>query len=458
MRAGAAAAENPWYTVVGRPEQIPSSELSPSLLYHKWHAYDADSELKLATDGSRVDFLRRVAGAVENARASAYAQWYRSYEAAVNGLGAEPAEWLSATTVWRFVAGFATNPALESGLHLHHLLGFPHLPGSSVRGLVHHVAEMELLDDPEREAWPEQTEPPDSAALDRFLDAAAQVRAIFGSLVVEPIDAQQSQAAASTERRETPRSLLKCWLGSGALRDGSRQSQAARARVLLAGQTGGLAAFYDAVPDPGAADLLEVDILNPHYPRFYRSQGRDAPPSDDQDPGPVHFLAVRPDARFLFPLRLAEWPDRSNADQAGKERLGALGSLTRGQAADNLRRWLLRGLDEWGAGAKTAAGYGYFATGGEEPEARVAAQSIPATGSGPAVRTVVPTSQSWAARLKGIGWGEADAQVPVLLAELQGADRRQAALELVKRFGRRKLLTRAEKPWTRDLLDAAGLL
>ncbi len=467
MSAGKKAPAGSWYTVVGKPERIPSPEVSPSLLYHKWHAYDADEDadaqardsLHLAVNESRVGFLERVAQAVERRRAGAYPQWYRAYVAAVDGLGEEPAEWVTAATVWRLVAGFATNPALESGIHLHHLLGFPQLPGSSVRGLVHHVAEMELLDEAERDGWPELADPPDPAALDRFLAAAAQVRALFGSLVVEPIDPRRSPGAENAEIRQTPRSLLRRWLASAALQAEPRRPQAARARALLEGQTGGLVAFYDAVPAPDAADLLQVDILNPHYPKFYRSQGTAAPPSDDQDPGPVHFLAVRPGAAFLFPFRLASWPDPSNADESARDRLAALGPLTRAQAAANLHRWLRRGLEEWGAGAKTAAGYGYFETGSEQAAAVAAAQQPPpAAASGPGGRSVTTARIDWSARIKGIGWGEADVQVPLVLAELQGDDRRQAALELVKGLGRKKLLARSEKPWTRTLLEAAGVL
>ena len=51
---------------------------------------------------------------------------------------------MAATTLWRLVAGFVTSPALESGLVLHPLYGFC-LPGSTVRGLVRQVAEMELV-------------------------------------------------------------------------------------------------------------------------------------------------------------------------------------------------------------------------------------------------------------------------------------------------------------------------
>jgi CRISPR-associated protein Cmr6 len=102
----------------------------------------------------------------------------------------------------------------------------------------------------------------------------------------------------------------------------------------------------DAVPKPGQQDLLELDMLNPHYPNFYRASGRKVP-SDDQDPIPVYFLAVRAEAVFLFPFRLRPLPG---------------GELT--QTPEELTKqvsgWLETALKTLGAGAKTAAGYGYF--------------------------------------------------------------------------------------------------
>ena len=58
--------------------------------------------------------------------------------------------------------------------------------------------------------------------------------------------------------------------------------------------------------------------------------------------------------------------------------------------------------------------------------------------------------------MRGIRWGEAQVQVPRILAELEGQDRKRAALEIVKNLGRKKLLQRQDA-WARDVLVAAGL-
>jgi CRISPR-associated protein Cmr6 len=128
---------------------------------------------------------------------------------------------------------------------------------------------------------------------------------------------------------------------------------------LRNGHTGGLVTFFDAVPAPQERDLLETDLLNPHYPEFYRDPAR-VPPSDDQNPTPVYFLAIRHGAVFEFPFRLADWPEGEPRDEAERHRAAALGETTRSAVLAEVRAWLSEGLKAWGAGAKTAAGYGYF--------------------------------------------------------------------------------------------------
>jgi CRISPR-associated protein Cmr6 len=129
--------------------------------------------------------------------------------------------------------------------------------------------------------------------------------------------------------------------------------------ALRNGHTGGLVTFFDAVPAPQERNLLETDLLNPHYPEFYRDPAR-VPPSDDQNPTPVYFLAVRHGAVFEFPFLLADWPEGEPRDEAELQRAAALGETTRSTVLSEVRGWLTDGLKAWGAGAKTAAGYGYF--------------------------------------------------------------------------------------------------
>ncbi len=101
----------------------------------------------------------------------------------------------------------------------------------------------------------------------------------------------------------------------------------------------GTVAFLPAHPnaDPG----LELDVVTPHHTKYY--QGELEAATDTEDPVPVYFPAVKPQRDtdyFTFPLI----PLRRVTD----------GDLTLA------KNWLAHGLQLFGLGAKTAAGYGWF--------------------------------------------------------------------------------------------------
>lgn len=105
-------------------------------------------------------------------------------------------------------------------------------------------------------------------------------------------------------------------------------------------KTAGLVDVLDAIPVPASGkNWIEVDVMNPHYPRWYRGEGS---PSDDQSPTPVFFLTVASGVEFEFAL-LCRTPTNETKD-----------------ALNKAKAWLIEGLKTLGAGAKTAAGYGYF--------------------------------------------------------------------------------------------------
>lgn len=108
---------------------------------------------------------------------------------------------------------------------------------------------------------------------------------------------------------------------------------------VLGGETDpttGSVIFYDAFPSTWP--VLEVDVLTPHYPGYYRNG---EPPGDWDNPNPVSFLAVQADEAFDFWLGPRS-EDRWKEDHRQLEKL------------------LILALDWLGIGAKKAAGYGYF--------------------------------------------------------------------------------------------------
>ncbi len=99
--------------------------------------------------------------------------------------------------------------------------------------------------------------------------------------------------------------------------------------------------FLDAYPTEWPR--LEVDIVNCHYPGYYRAQHQGESPFGDNrpmevdSPVPVYFMTVA--AGNAFSVRL--FSRQGNAGDAGQA-----------------MQWLSLALDFLGAGAKTAVGYG----------------------------------------------------------------------------------------------------
>ena len=203
----------------------------------------------------------------------------------------------------------------------------------------------------------------------------------------------------------------------------------------------GFLVFLDALPVTWPR--LGVDVVNNHHPTWTAmldmeagaggtlEAARAASAAGLEDPVPVFFLSVKPGVQMRFWLV--------------ERRAGTL----KAEEIERVWRWLDLGLKHLGIGAKTAVGYGRFAP--------VSAKVPPSVGNRPKISLNLAAGRpSWEKRAQAIGWGEAQAQVPRLLAELSGDDRRQAALKIVKNLGRKRLLQRQD-PWAGELLQAAAI-
>lgn len=192
---------------------------------------------------------------------------------------------------WRMVVGLGGETVLETDLTLHHLYGVPVIPGSALKGLTRAYTAQEKneffmpLNKPEEER----------RASEKIDDDHPDIKNIFG---------EQDKA--------------------------------------------GTVIFFDAMPVNGQAQY-EVDIMNPHYPDYYRSlESKNViPPANDQPPNPVMFLTV---AHTTFAFALA--PRDPNDEQHRND-------------AKKVRTWLREALQKYGVGGKTSAGYGYFNAGQE---------------------------------------------------------------------------------------------
>ncbi|MBN1543746.1 type III-B CRISPR module RAMP protein Cmr6 [candidate division KSB1 bacterium] len=333
-----------------------SDGISPSLAIMKFQGYDCfqktpSNKRDFSHNDTRVSYLKEIAIQVQKVNKSRYLDWFDHYQNTISQLG--NINFYRYKTIWRFICGFAENPALETGITLHHLYGFPYIPGSSVKGLLHYMADKDLA-----EKFVHFSRRPASeliANLKELVEIAEHIICLFGSLCnaddrenKEPmtlfINHLHSKRQALTDLGEEGQSLLSriCWIDKS--------------------PTGGVLCCYDAVPAPDSFNetddpVLQTDIFNPHYPEYYNSKGEKVP-SDDQNPKPIHFLAVKPGTTFIFPFRLEQVRNDSEDDPFLQHRLEIIRSYV--DMHSDIKRWLKKGLEEWGIGAKTASGYGYF--------------------------------------------------------------------------------------------------
>lgn len=104
----------------------------------------------------------------------------------------------------------------------------------------------------------------------------------------------------------------------------------------------GTVRFFDAIP-AGAPVAVEADVFTPHVKPYYdgAAAGNPVPPAEYHNPVPLTFLTVR----GAYAVDLYGPP---------------------GEDVGLAVEWLKKAGDELGAGAKTAAGYGYLSV-HEEP-------------------------------------------------------------------------------------------
>ncbi|TFE65723.1 type III-B CRISPR module RAMP protein Cmr6 [Methylacidiphilum caldifontis] len=105
----------------------------------------------------------------------------------------------------------------------------------------------------------------------------------------------------------------------------------------------GMVQFLPAYPmllsggDKSLPIQLELDVISCHHMKYYGENKEIA--TDDENPNPVFFITVGPDAIFSFPL---------------------IGRRNNKEYVNLAKRFLSVGLRVFGIGAKTSSGYGWF--------------------------------------------------------------------------------------------------
>jgi len=221
----------------------------------------------------------------------------------------------------RLIVGLGSTHVLETSLTLHHIYGVPYIPGSAFKGVVRAASFWKMA---ERLIDPEDVKNSEER-LKRFQ------RALYDAAVWEKSNGKVWESFLKDVRYEN---ILT--------------------HQLLFGTAGfkGLLTFLDVHPEPGQTDLFELDVMTPHYSKYYADPKN--PPGDWYDPIPIPFLAVKPDIKFRALVLFDEW-----RWEKVKERLSLELDLKKG-LKERVEGWIKEAFASLGAGAKTRLGYGRF--------------------------------------------------------------------------------------------------
>lgn len=292
------------------------------------------------TDDSKIkaDGLQEVLKAFEKADKKLLEEWNLRWKQTVS---AAEAESFPMQTDWRLIAGLGKKGSLEVGFTFHRY-GFPYLPGSSLKGLTRAYGLLEI-----------------AVALESAIKARNEKDPL--SKLDETLSQEEVKKFEDGIQSYNPNS------------DVLDMAKGFR-RVFGTTETAGKAIFFDAIPSAKFPPQLELDIMNPHYPDYYKEVGTKEPkayPTNWQSPIPVQFLTVAPKSVFLFAIGWRGSPE-DGKDHLEKKQQPHTWSWFKGEQIDQkakeasprliklARRWLQGGLLELGAGGKTSAGYGYF--------------------------------------------------------------------------------------------------
>lgn len=147
---------------------------------------------------------------------------------------------------WRLVVGLGNESVYETSMTLHHVYGFPYIPGSAVKGVIR--------------SW--------------------IITELFGEIADE--DGKRILDLKHAEERA---------LDDEGFRNIFGNTEAA-----------GKIRFFDAFPI--TAPKVDTDIMNPHFGEYYSDQTNTKPPADYMTPVPLPFLTVKETTyRFIIGVR-----------------------------------------------------------------------------------------------------------------------------------------------------------
>jgi CRISPR-associated protein Cmr6 len=249
-------------------------------------------------------------------RHEAMLKWYKQRDFAMRHIEAKP--------VWRFVVGLGAAHVLETGITLHRLFGLPIIPGSALKGAARTWALLKLAEElgvpilsPTEAAAKSQTPLEKFEAVILSQESEREQAALLSQLLQDSTIPDEVPI-----RNLSPQELREKWQPFF--------------EVFGSTERAGSVIFFDAIPLE--VPKFQLDIMNPHYPNYYREQGG-KPPADWESPNPVFFLTV---TETLYRFAIAARSEQGN------------------RLLDLAKKWLKGALADLGIGAKTSADYGFW--------------------------------------------------------------------------------------------------
>lgn len=317
---------------------------NPGLIFDRF-----SPDLLTGNDNTKHDALVTVRDSAKMTEEELFKQWNDRWERLVNAAGAQP---FTMQTDWRLIAGLGKKGSLEVGFTFHRY-GFPYLPGSSLKGLARAYGLLEIAS----------------------LLEEGKLKIIRGKVAEnnhkKPDEIGMLSALDTTLSRDVEKTFKDEFNSCEPDPDIKKMAEAFR-YIFGTTERAGKAIFFDAIPSGKSLPVLDLDIMNPHYPDYYNDrEGKEGNfPTNWQNPNPVKFLTVAPGTVFRFAIGWRRSPEDTQSEAEKHkpawswfkgERITKHAPLENHPRMQKLaRRWLQGGLLDLGAGGKTSAGYGYF--------------------------------------------------------------------------------------------------
>lgn len=220
------------------------------------------------------------------------------------------------TLQWRMVIGLGAVHPQETSMTLHHIYGIPYIPGSAIKGLTRHYCILNIFDS-------------------LNIEDLNQIKCL--EKILENADLTNKDESKRDDKLGIDKFKKKFKCEEEKLFNFLKKEQEKIIefqRIFGTQKKKGEVIFFDAYP---VGDIkLKLDVMTPHYGPYYSDSNYKTPPADYHNPNPIKFLTVEK-TKFRFYLA------SKNKDLLEK-------------AED----WLKDALRNYGIGAKTSIGYGYF--------------------------------------------------------------------------------------------------